>query len=574
MAATNQFNTHEVNNQPFTLANYNAWLTDIALMEAVAREGAGWAKDHLIEFGARTGGDMMASGFLANENPPKLRAFDSYGRRLDEVEFHPAYHELMTAGVKYGMNNFAWRNENRESAHVARAAVMYLGSQPEAGFGCPMSMSYTAIPALRHTPQIAEKWLPKLLSQQYDPRSLPMEQKLGCTMGMGMTEKQGGSDLRRNTTRATRQEDGTYEIIGHKWFFSAPMCDAHLVLAQSENGLSCFLVPRFRPDGTKNAVRIQRLKDKLGDWANASSEVEFHGAFGELVGVEGRGIATIIEMVALTRLDCMIGSAAQMRQAIVQAIHHTSQREAFGKLLIDQPIMRNVIADLALESEAALALTMRIARAVGMIESDPHEAALARIATAIGKYWICKRTPVLINEAQECLGGNGYVEENILPRLYRQAPLNSIWEGSGNVQCLDVLRALNKEPETRDALFAELQKSAGKNLYFDAELSLLAGRFGDIETLEFRSRYVIERLALMLQASILLSSAHPEIAEAFCRSRLTGEHGLAFGTLSPDAPIDLLIKRAAGATETLQNLQQSLEQSLVSTATDNESVIG
>lgn len=574
MAATNQFNTHEVNNQPFTLANYNAWLTDIALMEAVAREGAGWAKDHLIEFGARTGGDMMASGFLANENPPKLRTFDSYGRRLDEVEFHPAYHELMTAGVKYGMNNFAWRNENRESAHVARAAVMYLGSQPEAGFGCPMSMSYAAIPALRHTPQIAEKWLPKLLSQQYDPRSLPMEQKLGCTMGMGMTEKQGGSDLRRNTTRATRQEDGTYEIIGHKWFFSAPMCDAHLVLAQSENGLSCFLVPRFRPDGTKNAVRIQRLKDKLGDWANASSEVEFHGAFGELVGVEGRGIATIIEMVALTRLDCMIGSAAQMRQAIVQAIHHTSQREAFGKLLIDQPIMRNVIADLALESEAALALTMRIARAVGMIESDPHEAALARIATAIGKYWICKRTPVLINEAQECLGGNGYVEENIMPRLYRQAPLNSIWEGSGNVQCLDVLRALNKEPETRDALFAELQKSAGKNLYFDAELSLLAGRFGDIETLEFRSRYVIERLALMLQASILLSSAHPEIAEAFCRSRLTGEHGLAFGTLSPDAPIDLLIKRAAGATETLQNLQQSLEQSLVSTATDNESVIG
>ena len=574
MAATNQFNTHEVNNQPFTLANYNAWLTDIALMEAVAREGAGWAKDHLIEFGARTGGDMMASGFLANENPPKLRAFDSYGRRLDEVEFHPAYHELMTAGVRYGMNNFAWRNENRESAHVARAAVMYLGSQPEAGFGCPMSMSYAAIPALRHTPQIAEKWLPKLLSQQYDPRSLPMEQKLGCTMGMGMTEKQGGSDLRRNTTRATRQEDGTYEIIGHKWFFSAPMCDAHLVLAQSENGLSCFLVPRFRPDGTKNAVRIQRLKDKLGDWANASSEVEFHGAFGELVGVEGRGIATIIEMVALTRLDCMIGSAAQMRQAIVQAIHHTSQREAFGKLLIDQPIMRNVIADLALESEAALALTMRIARAVGMIESDPHEAALARIATAIGKYWICKRTPVLINEAQECLGGNGYVEENIMPRLYRQAPLNSIWEGSGNVQCLDVLRALNKEPETRDALFAELQKSAGKNLYFDAELSLLAGRFGDIETLEFRSRYVIERLALMLQASILLSSAHPEIAEAFCRSRLTGEHGLAFGTLSPDAPIDLLIKRAAGATETLQNLQQSLEQSLVSTATDNESVIG
>lgn len=549
MSMTNQFNTHEVNNQPVALENYNAWETDVALMEAVAREGGGWATDHLHEFGARSGGDMMTGGFLANENRPKLRAFDSYGRRLDEVAFHPAYHELMTAGMKYGMNNFAWRNEDREGAHVARAAVMYLGSQPEAGFGCPMSMSYAAIPALRHAPTLAKRWLPKLLSQDYDPRSLPMEEKRGCTIGMGMTEKQGGSDLRRNTTRALLQEDGTYEIVGHKWFFSAPMCDAHLVLAQSENGLSCFLVPRFRPDGSKNAVRIQRLKDKLGDWSNASSEVEFHSAFGELVGLEGRGIPTIIEMVALTRLDCMIGSSAQMRQAIVQAIHHTSQREAFGKLLIDQPIMRNVLADLALESEAAVALTMRIARAVGMIENDPHEAALARIATAIGKYWICKRTPTLINEAQECLGGNGYVEENIMPRLYRQAPLNSIWEGSGNVQCLDVLRALNKEPETREALFVELQKAAGKNVHYDTELSLLAGRFDDSETLEFRSRYVIERLALMLQASILLSSNNTKIAEAFCRSRLASDHGLAFGTLSPDAPVDLLIMRASGVTK-------------------------
>ncbi|WP_263973700.1 isovaleryl-CoA dehydrogenase [Psychrobacter sp. FME5] len=551
MSMINQFNTHEVNNQPFALANYNAWETDAALIEAVTREGAGWAEEHLSEFGARTGGDMIASGFLANENPPKLRDFDSYGRRIDEVDFHPAYHELMTAGMKYGMSNFAWRNESHKNPHVARAAVMYLGSQADAGFGCPMSMSYAAIPALRHSPELAEKWLPKLLSQDYDPRSLPMEEKLGCTMGMGMTEKQGGSDLRRNTTRALLQEDGTYELIGHKWFFSAPMCDAHLVLAQTENGLSCFLVPRFRPDGTKNAVRIQRLKDKLGDWSNASSEVEFQAAFGELVGLEGRGIPTIIEMVALTRLDCMTGSSAQMRQAIVQAIHHTSQREAFGKLLIDQPIMRNVLADLALESEVALALTMRIARAVGMIEKDPHEAALARIATAIGKYWICKRAPVLINEAQECLGGNGYVEENIMPRLYRQAPLNSIWEGSGNVQCLDVLRALKKEPETRDALFAELQKAAGKNPHYDNELSLLSERFDDIETLEFRSRYVIERLALMLQASILLLSDNTEIAKAFCLSRLASEHGLAFGTLSPDAPVELLIKRAAGATKAL-----------------------
>ena len=549
MSMINQFNTHEVQNQPFALSSYNAWETDIALKEAVSREGAAWAESHLQEFGALTGGKMMVSGYVANENKPKLRSFDSYGRRIDEVEFHPAYHDLMSAGMKYGMNNFAWRHESQDSAHVARAAVMYLGSQPEAGFGCPMSMSYAAIPALRHSPELVEKWLPKLLSQDYDPRSLPMEEKLGCTMGMGMTEKQGGSDLRRNTTRATLQDDGTYEIIGHKWFFSAPMCDAHLVLAKSENGLSCFLVPRFRPDGTRNAIQVQRLKDKLGDWANASSEVEFQGAFGELVGVEGRGIPTIIEMVALTRLDCMIGSSAQMRQAIVQAIHHTSQRQAFGKLLIDQPIMRNVLADLALESEAALALTMRIARAVDRIEKDSHEAALARIATAIGKYWICKRAPVLINEAQECLGGIGYVEETMMPRLYRQAPLNSIWEGSGNVQCLDVLRALNKEPETQQALFSELQKAAGKNADFDTELKLLTGRFTDIKTLEFRSRYVIERLALMLQASILLQTDNSEIAHAFCHSRLGSEHGLAFGTLSPDAPIDLLIERAAGASK-------------------------
>ncbi|MBP3946294.1 isovaleryl-CoA dehydrogenase [Psychrobacter sp. K31L] len=548
LSIMNQFNTHEVCNQPVALENYNAWQTDIALMEAVAREGGSWAQDHLSAFGVRTGGDLIDSGFAANENPPTLRSFDRYGHRIDEVEFHPAYHELMAAGMEYGMSSFAWRHENREGAHVARAAVMYLGSQADAGFGCPMSMTYAAIPALRHAPALAEKWLPKLLSAEYDPRSLPMEQKTGCTIGMGMTEKQGGSDLRRNTTRALRQKDGSYEIIGHKWFFSAPMCDAHLVLAQTEGGLSCFLVPRFLPDGTRNAVRIQRLKDKLGDWSNASSEVEFHGAFGELVGVEGRGIVTILEMVALTRLDCMIGSSAQMRQAVVQAIHHTSQREAFGKLLVDQPLMRNVLADLALESEAAVALTMRVARAVEMSGKDPHETALARIATAIGKYWICKRAPVLINEAQECLGGIGYVEENILPRLYRQAPLNSIWEGSGNVQCLDVLRALRKEPETREALFAELQNAAGKNAHYDAELKCLAARFEDLETLEFRSRYVIERLALMLQASIFLLGDHTDIATEFCRSRIAGEHGLTFGTLSPDAPVAQLIERAAGAT--------------------------
>ncbi len=544
----NLFHTHDVHNQPTALANYNAWDTDIALIEAVNREGAAWATDHLSQFGARTGGDLVDSGFMANENPPKLRAFDRYGHRLDEVEFHPAYHELMTAGIQFGMSNFAWRHESRDSAHVARAALMYLGSQADAGFGCPLSMSYAAIPALRHHTKIAKQWIPKLLSPHYDPRSLPIEQKRGCTIGMGMTEKQGGSDLRRNSTKATKQQDDSYQIIGHKWFYSAPMSDAHLVLAQSEGGLSCFLVPRFCPDGIRNTVRIQRLKDKLGDWSNASSEVEFAGAYAELIGEEGRGIATIIEMVALTRLDCMIGSSAQMRQAIVQAIHHTSQREAFGDLLINQPLMRNVLTDLALESEAALALTMRIARAISLAQTDAHEAALARIATAIGKYWICKRAPVLINEAQECLGGIGYVEENILPRLYRQAPLNSIWEGSGNIQCLDVLRALNKEPATRKALLTELDTAAGKCTYYDDELERLASYFAETETLEFRSRYIIERLALMLQACILLHTEHKEIAAAFCHSRLGNAHGLAFGTLSPDAPIDQLITRAAGAT--------------------------
>ncbi len=544
MSNSTQFTTHEVHNQPIALKDYNAWASDTALREAVTREGAAWANDHLDAFGTLTGGALVELGFTANENRPKLHTFDRYGRRVDEVEFHPAYHDLMAASMKYGMNGFAWRNANRGGAHVARAAVVYLGTQADSGTTCPMSMTYAAIPALRHAPKLAEKWIPKLTSTEYDPRSIPMEQKTGCTIGMGMTEKQGGSDVRSNTTRAEKQPDGSYKIIGHKWFFSAPMCDAHLVLAQTESGVSCFLVPRFRADGSRNAVEVQRLKDKLGDWSNASSEVEFQGAFGELVGQEGRGIRTIIEMVSLTRLDCMIGSSGQMRQAVVQAMHHTSQRKAFGKLLIDQPLMRNVLADMALESEAALALTFRMARAVDGAENAPQEAAFARIASAIGKYWICKRTPVLVNEAQECLGGIGYVEETIMPRLYRQAPLNSIWEGSGNVQCLDVLRALNKEPETRDALFAELSKASGKNAHFDAELVKFSGVFDDVETLEYRSRHIVERAALLLQASILLSSGDESIAAAFCRSRLGGEHGATFGTLGPDAPIELLIQRA------------------------------
>jgi putative acyl-CoA dehydrogenase len=405
-------------------------------------------------------------------------------------------------------------------------------------------MTYAAVPALRHAPALAAAWIPKITALDYDPRTLPMAEKTACTIGMGMTEKQGGSDVRTNTTRARRVEDGRYELVGHKWFFSAPMCDAHLVLAQAEGGLSCFLVPRVLPDGTKNAVEIQRLKDKLGDWSNASSEVEFRGAQAWLVGAEGRGIATILEMVALTRLDCMISSAALVRQAVVQAVHHTSQRRAFGKAVSDHPLMRNVLADLALESEAAVALALRVARAVDGAARDAHEAALARIATAIGKYWICKRCPPAVNEAQECLGGAGYVEESILPRLYRQAPLNSIWEGSGNVQCLDVLRALRKDPETATALFAEIDAARGLHPALDREIPRLQTLFQQQEHFEPQSRRIVERAALALQASVLLR-AGSVAADPFCRSRLGDEHGVAFGTLGPEIPVDALIERAA-----------------------------
>ena len=544
MTLETRFLTHEVENQPQPLQDYNAWTTDRALREAVEREGAGWAEAELSAYGALAGGELMQLGVTANENRPRLRSYDRYGRRLDEVEFHPAYHQLMAAAMRGQVQSFSWRHEERPGAHVGRAALTYLHAQAESGTMCPLTMTHAAIPTLRHAPELAAEWIPRLTSLEYDPRVLPAAQKTGCTMGMGMTEKQGGSDVRANTTRALPQADGSYRLVGHKFFFSAPMCDAHLVLAQAEGGLSCFLLPRVLPDGTRNAVMVQRLKDKLGDWSNASSEVEFAGALAWRVGPEGRGVATILEMVALTRLDCMVGSAAIMRQAVVQALHHTSQRKAFGKLLIEQPLMRNVLADLVLETEAAVALSMRVARAVDSIRRDPHEAALARLATAVGKYWICKRCAPLVNEAQECLGGIGYVEDTPMPRLYRQAPLNSIWEGSGNVQCLDVLRALSREPETRDALFTELNAVRGENAALDREVQWLATAFDDKATLESRSRLVTERAALALQGAILLRAGHATVADAFCASRLGGAHGMAFGTLDPGAPIAALIEGA------------------------------
>ncbi|TGD72279.1 isovaleryl-CoA dehydrogenase [Mangrovimicrobium sediminis] len=549
MTDPSQFATHAVENQPGALRDYNAWTSDAPLREAVAREGAGWAVSHLHEYGRLVGGELVELGFAANRHRPVLHSYDAHGRRIDEVEFHPAYHRIMQLAMQHGVHSYAWRNVHRESAHVARAALIYLGSQADAGSACPLSMTYAAIPALRHAGDWAAPWVEKLTAQDYDPRALPMADKRACTIGMGMTEKQGGSDVRANTTRAVTQPDGSYALVGHKWFFSAPMSDAHLVLAQADAGLTCFLVPRLLADGTRNAVAIQRLKDKLGDWSNASSEVEFQGAHALRVGAEGRGVATILEMVALTRLDCITCSAALMRQAVVQAVHHAGQRRVFGKLLIDQPLMRNVLADLALEAEAATALAMRVARAIDAAPRDPREAAFARIATALGKFWVCKRAPGQVNEAQECLGGIGYVEDTIMPRLYRQAPLNSIWEGAGNVQCLDVLRALRREPETREALFEVLGRAGGQQRDLDLAVARLAADFDRPETLEVRSRYVVERAAKALQAAVLLSGEQPAIAEIFCRHRLGEEGAASYGTLAADAPFDLLIARATALSE-------------------------
>ena len=544
MSIADRYLTHDVENQAPPLQDYNGYLSDVALREAVAREGGGWADAHLGEYGAITGGEMIALGYAANENKPRLKAYDRYGHRIDEVEFHPAYHRVMQLGMQYGVHAFAWRNADKPGAHVARAAIAYLHNQAESGTSCPLTMTHSAAPALQHSPALAKLWLPKIHSYEYDARVLPGLQKTACTIGMGMTEKQGGSDVRANTTKAYPQADGSYEIVGHKWFFSAPMCDAWLVLAYLDAGLTCFLMPKLRPDGSRNAIRIQRLKDKLGDWSNASSEVEFLGAWAERVGDEGRGVATILEMVALTRLDCMIGSASLMRQATVQAIHHARHRKVFGKLLAEQALMQNVLADLALDSEASTALTMRVARAVDASGRNDAEAAFARIATAIGKYWICKRCPPLVNEAQECLGGAGYVEDGIMPRLYRQAPLNSIWEGSGNVQCLDVLRALSKEPETREAFFGELLAARGAHADLDREIHWLTQAFDDRATLELRSRTVVERMALALQASVLLRAGNEMIANAWCSSRLGGEHGINYGTLDSQTPFAAMIERA------------------------------
>ncbi len=535
--------THEVLNQAPALADYNLFSTDRVLEEGLEREGAAWARPRLEEFGRLVGAEeAIRWGFQANENPPVLRTHDRFGHRIDEVEFHPAWHELMRLSIGHGLASLAW-TEPKPGAHVARTALMFLASQNEAGHTCPVSMTYSAIPALRKQPDIAREWEPRVLAAHYDLRCRPAPEKSGALIGMAMTEKQGGSDVRANSTVAEPVGPDEYSLTGHKWFCSAPMCDAFLVLAQAPGGLTCFLLPRWTPDGQRNRFHIQRLKQKLGNRSNASSEVEFNGAWARRIGEEGRGVSTIIEMVQHTRLDCVMGSAALMRQALVQAIHHARHRKAFGRLLADQPLMQNVLADLCLESEAATVLMLRLARAFDARETDESERGIARLATAVAKYWVCKRAPAQVNEALECLGGNGYVEESILPRLYREAPLNSIWEGSGNVICLDILRAMQKEPEAVACLVREIGLARGSDRRFDALADHLENDLRQAAT-EIEARRLADRLALALQASLLIRHSIPEVADAFCATRLAYEGGRSLGTLPPKMGFDAIIERA------------------------------
>ncbi|MGB7685850.1 MAG: acyl-CoA dehydrogenase family protein [Solirubrobacterales bacterium] len=543
------FGTHEVVNQATPLVDYNVFETDRALAEAVRRDGAEWAEDRISTVGALAGSaQAIELGALANEHPPKLRTHDRYGHRVDEVEFHPSWHELLGEAVKHELHCSPWKDP-RPGAHVARGAAFMCMSHAEWGIACPISMTYSVIPALRAQPELAAEWEPRFFSAEYDPRNAPAPTKTGALAGMGMTEKQGGSDVRANTTTARPVNGGgpgaEYELTGHKWFMSAPTCDAFLVLAQADGGISCFLFPRWTPDGERNRFRLQRLKDKLGNRSNASSEIEFDAASAWLVGEEGAGVRTIIEMVNHTRLDCVLGAATGMRGGVAQAIHHASHRSTFGKVLTDQPLMQNVLADLAVESEAATISAMRLARCYDEVAAGDQEAKnLRRIANAVLKYWICKRAVVHAGEALECLGGNGFVEESGMPRLFRESPLGSIWEGSGNVQCLDVLRAMVKTPAALEAFFAEVEEGAVSEPRLDAYAKSLRDDLpGDIETIEARARRVVERMALAIQASFLVRYGDEAVADAFCASRLSGDWGQAFGTLPAGTDFTRIIDR-------------------------------
>ena len=536
--------THEVTNQaPLPYGHDTA--DDAGLVEALHRAGAGWAEPALHELGRLAGSEEAGEwGRLANEHPPVLRTHDRFGHRIDEVEFHPHWHDLMRTAVGHGLHAAPWR-DNRPGAHTARAAGFHVWSQVEAGHTCPISMTYAAVPALRATPALAERLEPLLASPEYDFGLREPHGKRGLIAGMSMTEKQGGSDVRANTTTATPHADGDYRLTGHKWFTSAPMSDLFLTLAQAPGGLSCFLLPRVLPDGTRNRIRLERLKDKLGNRSNASAEVEYEGAVGLLVGEEGRGVPTIIEMVNMTRLDCTLGAAAGMRLGATRALHHATHRRAFGAALIDQPLMRNVLADLVVESEAATAVAMRLAAATdAALAGNENEVLVRRLGLAVAKYWVCKRGPAHAAEALECLGGNGYVEESGMPRLYREAPLVSIWEGSGNVAALDALRAMAKRPESVQAFLGELDLAAGADRRLDASVAALRKSLGDLTDLEYRTRRLVEAMALAFQGSLLVRYGSPAVADAFCASRLGGDHGGAFGTLPTGLDTGAILARA------------------------------
>ncbi len=531
--------THDVTNQPPPFEEVNIFKTDTALKGAVEKNAGAFHVKHLSSFGAKCGSAQAIEwSRQANKNPPQLKSFDHYGHRLDEVEFHPAYHKLMALGIAAGIAAHLW--SGIEAGHVRHSAHLYLMGQTDGGVCCPMSMTFAAAAALQHEPALADEWNPRLSATKYDPRFLPVTEKTAATMGMAMTEKQGGSDIRANATRANPIGGDEYELVGHKWFCSAPMCDAFLTLAQTDAGVTCFLVPRWRPDGTRNAFHIMRLKDKLGDRSNASSEIEYHGAYARRVGEEGRGVRTIIDMVQYTRLDCVVGSAGGMRAATVQALWHTQHRSAFQKKLIDQPAMAMVLADLVLETEAATALAFRLARA---FDSPKTDAAFMRLATPIAKYWVCKRQPGVVYEALECHGGAGFVEEGAMPRLFRSSPLNAIWEGSGNVIALDILRALAREPDSLEAVVAEINMAKGANAHLDSHITALDRWFQPGALNEITARRFAEEMALALEAAALHASAPDFVFDGFCNARLDDEnksfaYGAATAKLDPRAIID------------------------------------
>jgi len=536
--------THEVRNQPESLGDYNLYLTDQPALDAFRREGKKAAEQRMIKFGDLLGSDeIIEQGRLANTHLPELKTFDKAGNRLDEVEFHPAYHRMMQIGTEAGIPSLAWQ-DSADSGHASHALLEYLQYQVEGGTCCPLTMTYACVGALRHQPDLLDQWLPRILAAQYDPRPLPADQKTGATLGMAMTEKQGGSDVRSNETTAHAIGNGDYELVGHKWFCSAPMSDAFLTLANTDQGLSCFLVPRWTAAGERNGIHLMRLKDKLGNKSNASGEIEYHRAQARMVGKEGRGVATIIDMIHHTRLDCSLAPVALMRQALVQAIHHCRGRRVFQRNLIDQPVMQAVLADMAVEVEAGVVTFMHVARKFDDSAHDPDAKIYARLTVALAKYWHNKRCPNFIYEAMECLGGGGYVEESILPRLYREAPVNSIWEGAGNVICLDILRTLYKEPRALELFLVELQSAAGANRHLDRAIDDLKAMLSNQEIAEATARRLVEGMALCLQGALLARHAPASVSDLFCASRLGQDGGSAYGAIAAGHAVTEILNRA------------------------------